>query len=142
MKTTFIRSCGTACSCWMVKNCPSISLGVRLRPAPKKPVTQNVQPTAQPACDERQTLVRSPIGIYTDSMRLPSPSLKRNLRLPSAAGGVRSTTSGNATVKRSASCARSSFGRFDIASNDEAPRPCSHSMICRTRNGGPARPAA
>ena len=37
--------------------------GVRLRPAPKKPVTQNVQPTAHPACDERQTLVRSRIGM-------------------------------------------------------------------------------
>ena len=31
--------------------------------AGKKPVTQNVQPTAHPACDERQMLVRSPIGM-------------------------------------------------------------------------------
>src|SRR5437660_7289695 len=102
----------------MVKNCPTISAGIRLRPAPKKPVTQNVQPTAQPACDERQTLVRSPIGMYTDSIRLPSSSLKRYLLLPSAAGGVRSSGSGKATVNRSPSEARSSFGRFDIESNE------------------------
>ncbi len=63
MKTTFIRSSGSKYICWIVKNCPTISDGVRLRPAPKKPVTQNVQPTAQPACEERQTLTRSPIGM-------------------------------------------------------------------------------
>ena len=63
MNTTFIRSSGTACSCAIVKNWPVISEGVRLRPAPKNPVTQNVQPTAHPACEERQMLVRSPIGM-------------------------------------------------------------------------------
>ena len=63
MNTTFIDSICTLCSCWMVKNWPSISPGERLRPAPKNPVTQNVQPTAQPACDDRHTLVLSPIGM-------------------------------------------------------------------------------
>src|SRR5438876_124403 len=136
MKTTFISSIGTACSRCRVKNWPSISLGARLRPAPKKPVTQNVQPTAHPACEERQTLVRSPIGMYTASMRLPSSRAKRYFRLPSAAGSVRSTTCGNASVKRSARRARRSFGTLVMASNDATPRACTHSSICFTRKGG------
>src|SRR5258708_30659271 len=102
MKTTFIDSRRTRYCCCTEKSWPSISDGVRLRPAPKKPVTQNVQPTAQPAWDERQTLVRSDAdcgrGMYTDSMRLPSPRAKRYLRLPSLAGSVTSTTCGNASV--------------------------------------------
>src|SRR5882672_1160180 len=69
-------------------------------------------------------------------MRLPSARTKRYFWLPSAAGSVRSTTFGKASVKRSSSRARSSFGRLVMASNEAAPRTCIHSSICFTRNGG------
>ena len=81
-------------------------------------------------------LVRSPIGMYTDSMLCrrrggtdtsgcrPTPA-----RCASALPAAR-------RVNRSASAARTSFGRFVIASNESTPRTCIHSSICRTRNGG------
>src|SRR6185295_19182742 len=69
-------------------------------------------------------------------MRLPSASLKRYFWLPSVAGSVRLSTSGCATLKRSASRPRTSFGILVIASNESTPWRCSHSSICRMRNAG------
>ena len=43
--------------------CPTISPAVRLRPAPIRPVTQNAQSSAQPACEDRQIVRREAPGV-------------------------------------------------------------------------------
>ncbi len=48
-------------------SCSRISPGVRLRPRPIAPVAQKVQASAQPDCDERQTVRRSRCFIATAS---------------------------------------------------------------------------
>src|SRR5439155_1179816 len=48
----------------------------------------------------------------------------------------RSTACGNSRVYGSANCARNSFGKLLIASNESTPRLCIHSAICWTRAGG------
>ena len=47
-------------------------------------MAQNAQPSAQPACDEMQSVRRPPEGISTDSIASPSASRQRNFRVPSA----------------------------------------------------------
>src|SRR6058998_3434736 len=67
--------------------CATISPALKCRSKPICPVAQNVQPKAQPACVETQTVARgllSPCGGYsisTDSISLPSASSSRILRV-------------------------------------------------------------
>jgi 4-amino-4-deoxy-L-arabinose transferase-like glycosyltransferase len=135
MKTTF-ASCGpNPLSFAITRYWPTISPGVRFRPAPMRPVTQKAQSTAQPACDERQIVTRAASGVsgsvhegfffdstmYTASIRAPSASSNRNFSVPSVAG-VRATTFGRPIVKSRASASRMAFGRFDISANVDARR--------------------
>ena len=59
-------------------------------------------------------------GISTELIRPPSARRKTSLRLPSSDGVTRST-SGSRTSACSASVARKSFGRSDIASRSNTP---------------------
>ena len=58
--------------------------GVRLRLKPCLPVEQNAQSSAQPACDETQSVPRSSSGMKTVSIALPAPTSSSHLRVPSA----------------------------------------------------------
>ena len=63
MKTTF-ASCGPKPRARAIaRYWPTISPAVRFRPAPSRPVTQNAQSTAQPACEERQIVTREAPGV-------------------------------------------------------------------------------
>ena len=93
-----------------------------------RPVTQNAQSTAQPACEETQIVTRAASGVsgsvhdgfffdstmYTASTRAPSASSKRNFSVPSGAA-VRVTIFGSPIVNSRASASRIAFGRFDIS---------------------------
>ena len=65
------------------RTCPAISLAERLRRNPMRPVAQNTQPSAQPACDEMHNVRRLPSGMRTDSIASPSSSAQRNFWVPS-----------------------------------------------------------
>ncbi len=61
----------------------AISVAVRLRRNPIRPVAQNTQPNAHPTCDEMHSVRRLPSGISTDSMASPSPRSHRYFSVPS-----------------------------------------------------------
>ena len=88
-------------------SCSKISPRVRSRPRPMAPVAQNVQPSAQPDCDDTQTVRRSrPCRISTVSSGKPSRVRKLALIVPSAASCVvSSSSSANGTV--ASRCSRS-----------------------------------
>ena len=56
---------------------------LRFRRNPIRPVAQNAQPRAHPACDEMQRVRREPDGMSTHSIASPSARRHRNLRVPS-----------------------------------------------------------
>ena len=60
-------SCSSRSSRASRRSCSLISSGARLRPRPMRPVAQNVQASAQPDCDERQTVRRGPWLMATAS---------------------------------------------------------------------------
>ncbi len=62
-----------------------ISAVVKLRLKPCRPVEQNTQLTAHPACVEIHNVPRSASGMNTVSIALPSPTSSIHLRVPSAA---------------------------------------------------------
>ena len=64
--------------------CSKISVSVKSRVKPIWPVAQNVQPIAQPTCDEMHAVRRlSEYGIRTDSMSASSWHRQSRLRVPS-----------------------------------------------------------
>jgi hypothetical protein len=97
------------------RTCPAISKGVRFRRNPISPVAQNTQPSAQPACEEMQSVRRPPEGISTDSTASPSSSRQRNFCVPSLLSSAASTArrrSGSSASSASRSAAGSSVASF------------------------------
>ena len=63
-----------------VSTCSTISQASRLRVKPRRPVSQNAQPSAQPTCDETHTLQRGrSSGMRTASKTWPSPGAEEVL---------------------------------------------------------------
>jgi hypothetical protein len=83
MNTMFVGfSSGLAST--ISRTCPAISNGVKFLRNPMRPVAQNEHLSAQPACEEMQSVRLDPEGMSTDSMASPSFSRHRYLRVPSA----------------------------------------------------------
>ena len=118
----------------------TISAALSWRRNPKSPVAQKRHASAQPACDERQSVRRSRVGMSTDSTRSPSSSRHRCFTVPSF---ERATKSGSIGVseKTASSASRRPAGRFVISSNERAPRSQTHSSTCRARYAGSPRAA-
>ena len=100
----------------------TISAAVRWRRKPKDPVAQNRQPSAQPACEDRHSVSRSPAGMRTDSTCSPSSSRHRCLTVPSDERAVHAASSG-VSWNAVPSSVRSSVGSVVASSNERAARP-------------------
>ena len=83
-----------------------ISAALRLRLKPCRAVAQKVQSRAQPTCEETHSVARSPSGMYTVSMALPSSRRITHLRVPSllscciTSSGARTSASSISRVRR------------------------------------------
>ena len=120
MKTT----CDTRAvvTCWARTTCSTISPASRWRSKPACPVAQNVQPIAQPAWDDTQTVARSPVRMSTVSTCAPSPVCQSHLVVNSSspcASSTGSSASGSATANR----LRRSFGSDGQLLERRALRP-------------------
>jgi hypothetical protein len=82
MNTMFVATMGSSRR-RSSRTWPAISWTARFRANPIAPVAQKLHLSAQPACDEMQSVRRDPSGIATVSMASPSGSWKRNFSVPS-----------------------------------------------------------
>ena len=82
MKTTLVTCLGGV-NRRISRTCPAISNISRLRVKPIAPVAQKAHCSAQPACEEMQSVRREPSGIATVSMNSPSSRRNRNFSVPS-----------------------------------------------------------
>ena len=112
----------------------TISLAVRLRPAPQKPVTQKRHASAQPAWLETHNVWRPRSGMSTASIVAPSFKPKRNLRVPSS-DWWSSTTRGRSSRQCSAILLLRSLLSVVISSSEFAPCRCTASKTCPARKG-------
>src|SRR3954471_2441036 len=107
--------------CSANQSCATISPVVRLREKPWWPVEQKRQPTAQPACEDTQSVPRSSSGMKTASTALPSRTSNSHLMVPSAemCWVMTASASMRAAVL---SFSRSDLARSVIWSKSRAPR--------------------
>ncbi len=102
-------------------NWPMISAVVRFRLKPWRPVEQNAHSSAQPACEETQSVPRSSSGMNTVSTALRLPTSNRNLRVPSADSLSLIVGAGD-TVAVARSFSRSDLAMSVIALKSASPR--------------------
>src|SRR5260221_633005 len=91
--------------------------------------------SAQPACDEMQSVTRLPSGIATVSIASPSLRRKRNFCVPST-DFWRTTNSSRGNANAESSSLRSAAGNSVIASNDAAGFCQRRRKTWRTRYSG------
>src|SRR3981081_4108268 len=110
-----------ACSGGGSHTCPTISAVVRLRLNPCCAVEQKEQSKAHPTCEEMHNVPRSGSGMNTISNAWEESARNTHLQV-SSADLCRLTISGARIAARSASCARKSFARSVMFSNEPSPR--------------------
>src|SRR6185312_2020503 len=120
---------------------PTISAVVRLRLKPCCAVEQNEQSSAQPTCEEMQSVPRSVSGMKTISKACDASARSSHLRVPSA-DCCAVTICGVAMQARSASRVRKSLARSVIRSNDDSPRLYTQFISWRARKGFPPSSSA
>src|SRR6185437_2010848 len=118
-----------------------ISPTARSRLNPWRPVEQKSQASAQPTCEETQSVPRSASGMKTVSMPFPVPTSKSHLIVPSAERCSESTA-GALTSAAAWSFSRSVFARSVIASKSPTPRWWIQRKTWRARNGFSPRAAS
>ena len=150
MKTTFVTAIGGSSSA-ISRTCAAISHAARLRWKPMRPVAQKAHWSAQPACDEMQSVSRPPSGMATVSISCPSGRRKRNFSVPSDEV-CRATISRRGIVNRSARAVRKRGGKRrhrresrPLAAPTDAARPALRDTRARrsrprTREVARARP--
>ena len=113
----------TGVSCCARTTCSTISPASRWRSKPAWPVAQNVQPIAQPACDETHTVARSALRISTVSTCAPSPASARATSsvAPSRLAWLRHDESASGSARSSS--ARSALGSGREVVERQALRP-------------------
>ncbi|WRP18401.1 hypothetical protein U7230_05170 [Carboxydochorda subterranea] len=102
----------------------AISPGCKLRRRPMRPVAQNGQPMAQPACEERHNVSRLPAGMSTASIWAGAAALPRSssspLTVPSGSCW-RARVSITCCQATSARASRSPAGRSVMARGSVTP---------------------
>ncbi len=116
------------------QSCPRISETARSRLKPWRPVEQNPQSSAQPTCEETQSVPRSSSGMNTASMPLPMPTSKSHFTVPSVER-CSERIAGGRTSAISLSFSRRLFARSVMASKSPTPRWCTQRNTCFARNG-------
>ncbi len=114
MNTTLDTRCGQ--SCWARTTCSTISPVSRCRSRPAWPVAQNVQPIAQPACDDTHTVARCAVRMSTVSTSVPSRRARQSHFDVRPSAAVAATATSRASGSASASRSRSARGSAVMAS--------------------------
>src|SRR3990172_11748616 len=113
---------------------PMISAVLRLRLKPCLPVEQNLQSSAQPACEEMHRVPLLASGMNTLSTALPLPASISHFRVPSAAVASEMTRGGS-IVALAASLSRRVLARSLIFEKSASPYWCIQRSSCLARNG-------